>query len=121
MMIYTVKTKNTKYKDPNRKLQPNSHEQQIKYIFLAFKDRGIQYQLHKFDGSSEFKGVLKQELGKSLKTDQPFGGKPTKLEFDELSDVKFHKLQQNGTLKPHINKYHIKVCIYMGLSWYLSF
>ena len=121
-MIWTVKVdRNSTTKSLTGKLQPNSHEQQIKYLFRAFKDRGIEYSSKEFNGPGEFKGVLKQEWANLRALDAKFGTRPSKPVFDELSDLKFRKLLVDGDLKPFTDKHHLQCCLTMGLGRYLSF
>jgi hypothetical protein len=117
--IWTIKIENKKV--PGQPLDANSHEQQVKYLFRSFKDRGIEYESTDFKGPGEFLGVLKEDWKGKKVVDPTFATRRTKPEFDEDGDEKFEKLLQDGTLKPYDNSHHLLICIVWGLGRYLGF
>ena len=117
--IWTMKIENLK--KPGVPLDANSHEQQVKYLFRAFADRGIEYVPTDFKGEGEFLGVLKEDWKGKKQKDVTFATKRTKPEYDEYGDEKFEKLFTDGTLNPYTNPHHLQICIIWGLGRYLGF
>ena len=119
LTIWTAFIENTKQK--GKALQPNSHEQQVKYLFRAFADKGIQYQAKDFKSSGEFLGVLKIGWEGEAEADPTFGQKPTKPDYDEEGDIKFRKLLEDGTLNPYERARDLQMFLAMGFGRYLAY